>query len=146
MKLLSYIQFWKKPEKEDLSKLSPAQLHTKMLAKRAELVQKAELPRLTIEQFLQRKGLLGLENHGNTCYINSAIQCLSHCEELTAYMLKGQWETEVNTVNPIGTRGELLVEYVKLLHDLWSEKSRGVISAGHFKDRLEMENSSVADC
>ena len=32
------------------------------------------------------KGLCGLINFGNTCYMNSAIQCLSHVKEFREYL------------------------------------------------------------
>ena len=34
-------------------------------------------------------GITGLRNLGNTCYINSGLQCLSNIPELTKYFLSG---------------------------------------------------------
>ena len=30
-------------------------------------------------------GIIGLRNRGNTCYLNTSIQCLSHINKLTEY-------------------------------------------------------------
>lgn len=32
-------------------------------------------------------GAVGLINMGNTCYLNAVLQCLSHAEQLTDYVL-----------------------------------------------------------
>lgn len=63
-------------------------------------------------------GLSGLSNLGNTCYLNTASQCLSNTLELTDYILSGQSDTDINT-----TKKEIKMyrEYKRLLNALWEE-------------------------
>ncbi|KAK3103303.1 hypothetical protein FSP39_018356, partial [Pinctada imbricata] len=67
-------------------------------------------------------GLCGLANLGNTCFMNSAIQCMSSVPKLTNYLLGDRWINEVNEDNPLGMGGEIAKSYTELIKTMWSGK------------------------
>uniref|UniRef100_A0AAQ5Z4W9 Ubiquitin carboxyl-terminal hydrolase 32 n=1 Tax=Amphiprion ocellaris TaxID=80972 RepID=A0AAQ5Z4W9_AMPOC len=66
------------------------------------------------------KGATGLSNLGNTCFMNSSIQCVSNTKPLTDYFISGRHLYELNRTNPIGMRGHMAKCYGDLVMELWS--------------------------
>lgn len=65
-------------------------------------------------------GLCGLSNLGNTCYMNSAIQCLSNTQVLNEYFVKDLYKSHINKINPLGTKGKLATIYASTVKKMWS--------------------------
>lgn len=66
-------------------------------------------------------GVCGLENMGNTCFLNSAIQCLSNIPSLTEYFLSEKYRKDINAYN--GMKGQIAKQYGSLIQQMWSGNS-----------------------
>eukprot|EP00347_Sterkiella_histriomuscorum_P013480 403364554 len=90
-------------------------------------------------------GLVGLYNLGNTCFINTAIQCLSACQPLTDYFNSNLHYEEINEVNPMGYKGEVSRAFGKLVKLMWRDNSHTKIYPIRFCKVIEKWASHFAN-
>lgn len=95
--------------------------------------------------FAGRKRLAsGLGNLGNTCFMNSSIQCLAHTGPLRRYFLSGEYARDLNRDNPLGTGGELATQFATLLLDMWGVSSKRRSVLGHASASQYSDSSPAA--
>lgn len=82
-----------------------------------------------------QRGLVGLQNLGNTCFMNSALQCMSNTKELQEYFLSGVYRSELNPDNPLGMRGQVAEAFGQLIERLW-HGSGSAVAPREFKQAL----------
>jgi hypothetical protein len=76
-----------------------------------------------LQQLKKNDGLVGLDNLGNTCYLNSSLQALLHTDLLVEYFLSKTFQRHINSLNKHGYGGKLANVFGRVVYDLWSTSS-----------------------
>ena len=71
-------------------------------------------------------GRVGLYNMGNTCYFNSALQCLSNTEDLTKYFINKYFMKEINNGSSLGSKGFISKSYYDFINEMWNEENERI--------------------
>lgn len=94
-------------------------------SKRTEYSQK--LPRVNLDEaelelnHIGKPGVVGIKNHGNTCFASSVIQCLSNTKRFTEHFINDQHRVQLVAARQSGRECAVTDGLAQLIESLWTQ-------------------------
>ncbi|KAJ0062218.1 hypothetical protein NL108_018481, partial [Boleophthalmus pectinirostris] len=85
------------------------------------------------------QGLVGLKNLGNTCFMNSMVQCLSNTVELRDYCLRSAHRLDLcshRRTSPHAPAPALMEEFASLVQRLWTSVGSDSLNPTDFRKQI----------
>lgn len=100
------------------------------------------------KQIINCNGIIGLNNLGNTCFMNAPLQCLFHIPQLKEYFMKQYYLYDLNYDNKYDKNCQLVKSFSQLLTTVYKTKITTKISTSSSTkrgDNNEEEEEEIID-
>ncbi|RUS72412.1 hypothetical protein EGW08_019830 [Elysia chlorotica] len=81
---------------------------------------------MTVPKWKRTPGVIGIFNHGNSCFINAVLQCLSNTDSFTEYFVKDFFKLDLK--NSKNSKKSVTEQLGILLKSIWSGKYNSDVS------------------